>query len=334
MAVLSHNEPFPYLKLAGLSFAAFLAIMTETVPAGLLLDMSQDFGTSTGTIGQFLTAYAVGSVVAAIPVMTATRAVPRRKLLIIAVLFLAVFNAVTAMTNIVLIGYISRFVAGMAGGVVWGLVANYARSLVSEGEQGKALGFIGFGQPIALAFGVPLGSWGGSIVGWRAVFFALSIIAVGLAMWIRVTVPPRPGDRDGDSSLGLLTKVISRNGVVFVLFSLLGWVCAHNILYTYMSPFVEGVEASVNLNVSLLVFGVAAGTGIVVTTMVVDRHLYAASITCGLLFFLGLAVLAFFSGSAIAFLIGLILWGLGFGGAPTVLQTALALRAGQYADLA
>lgn len=324
----------PYLKLTGLSFAAFLAIMTETVPSGLLISMSDSFATSTGIVGQFLTAYAIGSVIAAIPVMTATRSIPRKPLLVIAVLCLSCFNMVTAATGLLYVGFISRFASGMAGGVVWGLVANYARSIVPPERQGRALAIVGFGQPIALAFGVPLGSWSGEIIGWRGVFFVLSMVAVVLAFWIWVTVPSLPGISGETPGLKLLKNVFFRYGVPLILVLLLGWVCAHNILYTYIEPFTFSSTSNLTIDIVLLIFGIAAGIGILFTAAVVDNYLFATAWVCGLLFLIGLIILALFSDGDLGFLIGLVLWGLGFGGAPTVLQTALALRSNEYADLA
>ncbi|WP_454044892.1 MFS transporter [Corynebacterium sp. Marseille-Q2516] len=331
---LSPHAPFPYLKLTGLSFAAFIAIMTENVPSGLLLDMALSFGTSTAVVGQFLTAYAFGSVVAAIPVMTVTRAMPRRALLVTAVGFLAAFNALTAMTTVVGVGFVSRFIAGMAGGVVWGLVANYARSLVTPDKAGRALAWVSFGQPIALAFGVPLGAWASQFLGWRGVFVALSAIAAGLAIWIGVTVPPRRGMTGGAPGLKLLAGVLRVRGVPAVLVALAGWICAHNIVYTYIAPVTRDAGAPVSVDAVLLAFGVAASVGIFAPAAVVDAPLYAAAVACGAALICGLGLICVAAGSPWGLIGGVIVWGVGFGGAPTVMQTALAARAGEQADMA
>ncbi|MBN0495209.1 MFS transporter, partial [Pseudomonas aeruginosa] len=110
--------------------AGFLAIMTETMPAGLLPQISHGLGVSEALAGQLVTLYALGSVLAAIPVIAATRGWNRRPLFLMAIGGLLVFNTITALSAHYGLTLAARFVAGMAAGVVWGLLAGYARRLV------------------------------------------------------------------------------------------------------------------------------------------------------------------------------------------------------------
>lgn len=84
----------------------------------------------------------------------------------------------------------------------------------------------------------------------------------------------------------------------------------------------------------MLAFGVAALAGIWVTGRLVDRHLRKA-VLVSLATFAAVAVFfGLFSGSALAIYLGVPVWGLTFGGAATLLQTALADSAGEGADVA
>lgn len=65
-------EKLPVLQLLAFTLAGFLAIMTETLPAGLLPQISQGLAITEAQAGQFITLYALGSVIAAIPVITLT----------------------------------------------------------------------------------------------------------------------------------------------------------------------------------------------------------------------------------------------------------------------
>lgn len=73
-------EKLPVLQLLAFTLAGFLAIMTETLPAGLLPQISQGLAITEAQAGQFITLYALGSVIAAIPVITLTRDWNRRPL--------------------------------------------------------------------------------------------------------------------------------------------------------------------------------------------------------------------------------------------------------------
>ncbi|HBV12332.1 MAG TPA: MFS transporter, partial [Brevundimonas sp.] len=67
----------PVVGLLALAAAGFLTILTEALPAGLLPQMSAGLGVSEGVAGQLITAYALGSLAAAIPLTAATRRWPR-----------------------------------------------------------------------------------------------------------------------------------------------------------------------------------------------------------------------------------------------------------------
>src|SRR5450830_970442 len=149
MNIRSHKTPaavpeaivggLPVWKLLAFTMAGFLAIMTETMPAGLLPQISQGLGVSEALAGQLVTLYALGSVLAAIPIIAATRSWNRRPLLLLAIGGLLIFNSVTALSAHFGLILVARFVAGMAAGVIWGLLAGYARRMVPHRLQGRAL---------------------------------------------------------------------------------------------------------------------------------------------------------------------------------------------------
>ncbi|BCQ47735.1 hypothetical protein ERHA55_52620 (plasmid) [Erwinia rhapontici] len=60
-------QQLPVFALLALAMAGFICILTETIPAGLLPEMSAGLDISPSLAGQLVTAYAVGSLLAAIP---------------------------------------------------------------------------------------------------------------------------------------------------------------------------------------------------------------------------------------------------------------------------
>lgn len=325
-------EVLPVWKLLAFTMAGFLAIMTETMPAGLLPQIGQELGVSEALAGQLVTFYALGSVLAAIPVIAATRNWNRRPLFLLAIGGLLVFNTVTALSTHYGLTLVARFVAGMAAGVVWGLLAGYARRMVPYRLQGRALAVAGVGQPIALSIGVPLGTWLGTLFDWRGVFWFMSALSLVLFAWVRLGVPDFPG-QSAQQRLPI-RRIFLMHGIRPVLLALFAWILAHNILYTYIAPFLASVGLGHRVDAVLLLFGAASIGGIWITGLLVDRWLRTLSLLSLALFVMAALMLGFSGGSSIVVLLGIATWGLTFGGAPTLLQTALADTAGDGADVA
>jgi len=98
-SALAETDSVRTLPLAGLSalaMAGFIAITTETMPAGLLVQIGSGLSVSVSGAGQLVTAYALGSVVGAVPLIALTRGLRRRAVLVSAILGFGVFNLVSA----------------------------------------------------------------------------------------------------------------------------------------------------------------------------------------------------------------------------------------------
>ena len=122
-------DSLPVAGLLALAMTGFIAILTETLPAGLLPEISRGLNVPESWAGQMVTLYALGSVAAAIPVTAATRAWSRRTVLLLAIALFFVFNTVTALSSWYWLTLAARFMAGVAAGVTWGLVPGYARRM-------------------------------------------------------------------------------------------------------------------------------------------------------------------------------------------------------------
>jgi predicted MFS family arabinose efflux permease len=109
---------------------------------------------------------------------------------------------------------------------------------------------------------------------------------------------------------------------------------AHNILYTYIAPFVARAGLGARVDLVLLAFGMAALLGIWITGRLVERFL-RRTVLASLLAFVAVALLLGMAGSDPRVVgAAMLVWGVSFGGAATLLQTALADSAGPGADVA
>ncbi|SAM33005.1 MFS transporter [Pseudomonas sp. 1 R 17] len=326
------SERLPIGALLALAMTGFICIVTETLPAGLLPLISDGLAISPSMAGQMVTAYALGSVLAVIPMTIATRGWRRRNVLLLTIVGFLLFNSITALSSHYGVTLVARFFAGVAAGLAWSLLAGYARRMVAPHQQGKALALAMVGTPIALSLGVPLGTWVGGLVGWRTTFGLMSAVSLILIAWVLVKVPdyaPQPAHQR--LSLG---KVLTTPGVRPVLAVVISWMLAHNILYTYIAPFVAPAGLAERVDLVLLVFGIAALAGIWLTARLVEPLLRNTVLASLASFALISLVFGLLGTMPQVIYLGVAVWGLSFGGAATLLQTALADAAGEGADVA
>jgi len=310
----------------------FLCIVTETLPAGLLPQISAGLDVSQALAGQTVTAYALGSLLAAIPLTIATRGWRRRNVLLMTIIGFLLFNSATALSTHYGLTLVARFFAGMAAGLAWSLLAGYARRMVAPWQQGRAMALAMVGTPIALSLGVPLGTLLGATVGWRVAFWIMSALTLALIVWVLAKVPDYPGQSAHERMP--LRRVFTTPGVRPVLAVVVAWMLAHNILYTYIAPFVAPAGLSERVDLVLLVFGAAALAGIWITGKLVDHHLRVTVLASLAAFGATALVFGLAPANPVVIYLGVAVWGVSFGGAATLLQTALADAAGSGADVA
>ncbi|UCR83902.1 MFS transporter [Pseudomonas chlororaphis] len=326
------RDRLPLSGLLALATAGFITILTEAMPAGLLPQMSQDLAVSPALVGQLVTLYAIGSLLAAIPLVILTQGWRRRPLLLIAIGGFAVVNSVTALSSNYSLILVARFFAGIFAGLLWALLAGYASRMVAPHLQGRAIAVAMLGAPLALSLGVPAGTLLGALVGWRASFALMTVLTLVLLGWVRWQVPDFPGLRS-DKRLSL-KSVFALPGVKPVLFVTFAYVLGHNILYTYIAPLLEPAGITGHIDRVLLVFGLTAVLSIWIVGLLIDRWLRRLVLVSCTLFGLCALLLAFRPDAPAAVYASMVLWGLSYGGLGTLLQTALAKTSGSSADAA
>lgn len=328
----AHQGRMPIASLLALAMAAFITILTEALPAGLLPQMARGLMVSEAWTGQTVTIYAMGSLAAAIPLTAATQGVRRRPLLLAAIAGFAIANTVTALSSNYVLTMIARFLAGVSAGLLWAMLAGYAARMVPEHQQGRAIAIAMVGTPLALSLGVPAGTFLGNLLGWRMCFGIMSGLALALMAWVQVKLPDFAGQ--AASKRLSLAHVFTFPGIRPVLFVVLAFVLAHNILYTYIAPFLAAADMAERTDLVLLMFGITSLLGIWVIGVLIDHHLRALTLGSTLLFGLSALALGLMGDAPAVVYAAVAAWGLAFGGVATLLQTAIAKAAGNAADVA
>ncbi|WP_103532671.1 MFS transporter [Streptomyces sp. SM11] len=326
------QQKLPLFALLALATAVFITSLTETLPAGLLPAMSSGLHVSESAAGQTVTIYAIGTVLTAIPLTAATAGWQRKRLLLTAMAGFAVANTVTALSSDYSLTMVARFVAGVAAGLAWALLVGYARRMAPVALQGKAIAIAMAGIPVALSLGVPAGTFLGAALGWRMAFLSMTVLTVLLLLWIFVAVPDYPGQASGERPKML--QALRVPGVAPVLTVVLVFVLAHTILYAYIATFLDDLGMGGETGMVLLVFGAASLISIWIVGAHIHRRLRSLTIASTLLVAASAALLAVLADNTVLVYLAAILWGLGWGGVPTLLQTATGDAADDAADAA
>jgi predicted MFS family arabinose efflux permease len=329
---VERRERFPLAALLALATAGFITVMTEALPAGLLPQMSSGLNVSQALIGQLVTLYALGSILAAIPLTIATRGWRRKPLLLSAIAGFAIANSLTALSEWYWLTLIARFIAGVFAGLLWALLAGYASRMVAPHLQGRAITVAMLGAPLALSLGIPAGTLLGTLVGWRLSFAIMTGLTVTLVIWVHWQVPDFAGERAGNRMP--IRQVFTLPGVRSVLLVTLTYVIAHNLLYTYIAPFLQPSGLDANVDRVLLAFGLASVLSLWIVGSLIDRWLRELVLISAGLFMLSAVVLGLWRDSPIVIYIATTVWGLAFGAMPSLLQTASAKTAKEAADTA
>src|SRR6266699_2876676 len=109
-------DTFPWWGLLALATAAFTDVATDLLPAGLLPQMSTALHVPEARVGLLVSAFAIASALAAIPVTALLRGLPCRAVLISVLTGFALLDAVTAVSGWYPLTFAARLLAGVMGG--------------------------------------------------------------------------------------------------------------------------------------------------------------------------------------------------------------------------
>lgn len=174
------------------SLCTFAFGLSEFVVAGLVSAMAHDLLAPVQAVGGAVAAYALGAVVGA-PFLTALAAGWQdRRQLALAMAALTIGSAAIGLASTLSGVLVLRFAVGLAHGVFMAVASDAATRLVGPARAGRALSLVWLGLTLALAVGVPLGTYLGSVWSWRAVFLAMAALGLLGMGGLLLLMPPRP----------------------------------------------------------------------------------------------------------------------------------------------
>lgn len=326
------GQGLPVHAMVILALAAFITLLTEIMPAGLLSAISSGLGVSQSTGGQFITAFALGALSAALPSAAFTHSVRRKPLLLTGLVGFTFVNGANACVDNMAISLVIRFCAGCFGGLIWAMFAGYATRLAPPEQRGRAIALAGSGVTLALVLGAPLSAMIGQIIGWRGAFAGLAMLSALLVVWALKFLPDAPGSVEGGHFS--LVGAVRRRGVAANLMLIFSIVAAHSLLYVYIEPLLGPSGMGQHVDGLLLVFGGGSVIGLFVTGVLIDRHLARLTLASIILFIMAALVLALGLGCRMPVCVAIVIWGVTTGGFAALTQSIMAHVAGPLMDTA
>ncbi len=263
--------------LIGLSGGTFLYTTAEALPIGLLLPMAVDLAVSPPQVGMLVTAYGAVVMVASVPLTALVRRVPRRRLLSALLAGFVLSTAVTALTSTFALLLFARMVTATTHALFWAVVVPAAAELFRPALRGRVVAVVFAGGTVALALGVPAGTWLGDRAGWRTSFLAVAGLGAVVLVVVAALLPStRP--EDGHAARGATPD--ARRFWLLVAIAVLATAGAI-AAYTYVALFVTEVSGFPAASVGAILFvrGIASVLGILAVGALLDRSPWLALLT-------------------------------------------------------
>ncbi len=250
----------------GLSSTFFLALGTFAIGtdafmvSGFLPAMAQSLKVSAAAAGQSFSVFALTYAVLAPVIATLTAHVPRRVLLVTALLFLGIANICSALAPTLPALIVARIFAATASAAYTPNAGAVSAALVRPELRARALAIVIGGLTIATAFGVPLGNLVSNLLGWRSALGMAAALAFFAALCVFLVMPKMSGG--ARVSLGTRLSVLKHPHVVIILPLTLVGMAACCIPFAYTVPMLHTLAIpKSNIAVMLFLYGVGAVLG-------------------------------------------------------------------------
>ncbi|MGW2180353.1 MFS transporter [Streptomyces sp. NPDC001732] len=293
-----------------LALGIFAMVTSEFVVAGLMPQMAEGLDATIPQIGYLITAFAVAMAVGG-PFLTIAlmKLRPKQALLVLFAVFL-VGNALAATADSYGVMLTARIITGVASQAFFGVAISVCSSVTREEVRGRAIGVAMNGLMLGTLLGLPMATFVGGHLGWRAAFWAISILTVIAAVVTFLGVPrlDRPGSSAG--AFREEVQVFKKPRLWLVLSTSTLIIGATFSAFSYFNPIlteVSGFSAS-TVPVLLIAYGAATVIGNTVVGRLADRRtvgVQVVGLALNIVFLTGFALLAHVSAAAVVLMMGI-----------------------------
>ncbi|MFH8136294.1 MFS transporter [Pantoea osteomyelitidis] len=258
-----------------MTLCVFALVAAEFMPVSLLTPVSHALGVSEGMAGQGITVSGALAVLTSLFILTVAGSLNRKYVLLGMTSLMALSGLIIGLAPNYTTYMLGRALIGIAIGGFWSLSAATAIRLVPERHVARALAIFNGGNALATVVAPPLGSYLGSLIGWRGAFLSLVPVAIVAFIWQSLSLPSMQEKRSPTQSgnvLYLLKRPLVATGIAGCGLFFMG----QFTLFTYVRPFLETVtqvEIS-TLSLILLGIGIAGFVGTLIIGFFLKRGFY------------------------------------------------------------
>lgn len=266
----SNEAPAHWSGVFAMTLCVFVLIASEFMPVSLLTPMAADFQVTEGMAGQGIAISGVFAVLTSLSISWIAGTLDRKTLLLALAGLMALSGAIVGLAPDYQTYMVGRALIGVVIGGFWSMSAATAMRLVPSAQVPRALAIFNGGNALATVIAAPLGSYLGSIIGWRGAFFCVVPVAAIALVWMYISLPPMQVESRKPGS-GNVLNLLKNRSVVLGIVGCGAFFMGQFALYTYLRPFLETVtRVDVStLSLILLVIGAAGFIG----TLIIGRFL-------------------------------------------------------------
>lgn len=310
----------------------FVTGVSILAPAGMLPELSQEFGVSIHEAGLLITFGAIVLCIGSPLAAWLTSRFDRRILLSVTVAIIAAAQFASALAP----NYATLLIVRLAMLAVAALftpqAAGAAAMMVPPERRGSTMSYVFLGWSLALAIGLPLIAYVANHVGWRVAYTGIGVIAlINLAMLILRIPAGLVGTPVDLKTWGDL----ARNPLILLLLLItVLQTCGQFVVFTYLGPLFAKLGGSSQLAViAFSIYGVMGFIGNIIASRVVDTWgAYRTSLTMMSLLLFGITMWALGAGIVPVMLASMIPWGFAFASTNSMQQVRLAGAAPLFAS--
>ncbi|KAB8188492.1 MFS transporter [Nonomuraea phyllanthi] len=303
-----------WASVGAVALGAFVIVMTETLPVGLLPQIADGLGIALGPAGLIVLVPGFAAAVAAPLFYRGSSSFNRRTLILVLGLTVLVSNAVVAIAPGFALVLVARMLFGATLGAFWTIVSPVGPRLVGKAGGTRAISIVAAGISGGTVVGLPAGQFLGNLVGWRytfAIAAAATLLIVAAQAIVLPSIPP-PAQRTRLTDLGrVIARPATRFGMAAGALAFIGQFTA----WTYITPFLADHTqlSSGAISVLYVLYGVAGIVGSVIAGSLFNRGVVPSFAGAAIAVAVLVIVLAFTGTMPWSAAVLLVLWG-GFWG--------------------